>query len=66
MTGRTLCKALPVRLSYRIGCNFGSYGLSCKNVCGHCLDEQTCDHTNGTCLNGCDPGYFGDLCITGK
>lgn len=47
-------------------CKDGMYGEKCKNICGHCRNEGICHHNNGSCLNGCNPGYIGDLCKTGK
>lgn len=44
----------------------GTYGEGCNKTCGHCRDDEECYHTNGTCSNGCNPGYFGDLCMFGK
>ena len=49
-----------------LGCNNGTYGSECNNTCGHCVNDDVCIHTNGTCLNGCDSGYVGDLCKTSK
>ena len=49
-----------------LACENGTYGNDCNNTCGHCTDKGSCFHTNGTCLVGCDPGYVGELCKTGK
>ena len=35
-------------------------------MCGNCLNETQCNHINGSCMNGCDPGWEGDLCGNGK
>ncbi|XP_052695874.1 scavenger receptor class F member 2-like [Crassostrea angulata] len=43
-------------------CDKGSFGIGCKESCGHCLDVNQCSITNGTCLTGCVAGYKGDLC----
>nr|XP_022291075.1 uncharacterized protein LOC111102569 isoform X2 [Crassostrea virginica] len=45
-------------------CPKGTYGANCNNTCGHCLGQGRCQLTNGTCLNGCEPGYIGNLCET--
>ena len=45
-----------------IACDYGTYGQRCDKRCGYCLNKAYCFHTNGTCLNGCDPGYKGNLC----
>nr|XP_022304632.1 multiple epidermal growth factor-like domains protein 10 isoform X4 [Crassostrea virginica] len=43
-------------------CRHGQYGEACENVCGQCIDQSECHHVNGTCLNGCRPGYKGNHC----
>lgn len=43
-------------------CDGGTFGKECKNACGKCLEQHDCFHTNGTCLNGCAPGYQGIFC----
>lgn len=45
-----------------IACDDGTYGKECNSVCGNCINEEPCYHINGTCLNGCAPGYKGDQC----
>lgn len=47
-------------------CDRGSYGIECKETCGHCHDVSQCSNINGTCLTGCDAGFKGDLCKTRK
>lgn len=47
-------------------CDNGYYGNECNNTCGYCLDLSDCFHINGTCLNGCESGYIGDLCKSSK
>ena len=47
-------------------CDVGSYGFNCNNSCGNCLDNTTCEKIKGKCLNGCEPGWRGDVCLTGK
>lgn len=51
---------------WRVACAEGSYGVDCNLTCGHCLDVNQCSNINGTCLNGCDAGYQGDLCNNGE
>ena len=29
------------------------------------MDDQQCHHVNGTCLEGCDVGYEGEMCVDG-
>ncbi|XP_052694168.1 multiple epidermal growth factor-like domains protein 10 [Crassostrea angulata] len=46
------------------GCDSGSYGVDCNEICGNCLNESQCSNVNGTCFTGCNAGYEGDLCKT--
>ena len=45
-------------------CENGTYGLECMEMCGHCSNSSVCNNVNGTCLDGCDPGYTEHLCKT--
>ena len=47
---------------YFEACEKGTYGQNCDEKCGNCVDLDDCNRINGTCLNGCSPGYFGALC----
>ena len=49
-----------------LGCDNGTYGNDCNNTCGHCINDESCFHTNGSCLNGCDPGFTGNICQTSR
>lgn len=49
-----------------IACEEEKYGADCKEICGHCRDVKQCSYNNGTCLTGCDAGFKGNLCKTGK
>ena len=42
------------------------YGENCSRNCGHCLDNKTCHHINGRCVQGCNPGYVAPLCNIGN
>ncbi|XP_052271480.1 multiple epidermal growth factor-like domains protein 10 [Dreissena polymorpha] len=44
-------------------CNAGSWGEGCQETCGHCIG--TCNPQNGTCNQGCEPGYIGATCMDG-
>ena len=46
-------------------CTPGSFGYNCSSTCGHCLNNSSCEPANGTCLQGCDPGFKTPLCIVG-
>ena len=47
-------------------CDKGRYGQNCSNNCGFCSNKEQCDVINGTCMNGCDIGYWGDYCTQCK
>lgn len=47
-------------------CLNNTYGAGCLEICGQCLSEQQCNHINGTCTIGCEPGYYSDQCKIGK
>ena len=34
--------------------------------CGNCASGEVCNHVNGMCPSGCDPGWVGGLCSEGK
>lgn len=42
----------------------GTFGQSCIKGCGNCVHNEQCHHINGSCINGCDPGYDGTQCTT--
>ncbi|XP_025107092.1 fucolectin-like [Pomacea canaliculata] len=43
-------------------CEDGTYGTHCLQRCGHCKHNVTCHHINGTCFQGCAPGWTGNMC----
>lgn len=47
-------------------CPAGLYGEHCSNNCGNCLHNTNCHHVNGTCSEGCEPGYQEHNCTEGK
>ena len=51
---------------YILACSNQTYGYACIDTCGHCRNGADCHVVNGSCLTGCSPGYFGDLCKTRK
>lgn len=47
-------------------CSDRYYGPECSIKCvGHCKDNETCDHINGTCHKGCNVGWTGEKCDKG-
>ena len=48
-----------------IACESGTFGRECRELCGKCKGNYTCHHINGTCTEGCIPGYIGLQCDQG-
>lgn len=61
-----LTKIFFSKLETLADCEIGTYGVDCKESCGHCRDLTKCSYTNGTCFTGCIAGYQGALCKTGE
>lgn len=51
---------------HKKACEYGFYGVDCKEICGQCRDIDQCFHTNGTCLTGCVAGYQEQSCKTSE
>lgn len=49
-----------------VACNNKGYGEKCSTPCGNCLGLAQCHHLNGTCTDGCNPGYQGSACNDGR
>lgn len=47
-------------------CDGNLYGENCPMRCGHCVRSEQCHQINGTCMNGCDSGYQGSICMEGN
>ena len=45
-------------------CTDKTYGVNCKETCGHCKDQSTCAVTDGRCPTGCETWYISDVCKT--
>lgn len=52
--------------TYYLECKEGTYGDDCQHRCGSCINQSHCYYVNGTCFDGCGPGYLGDKCVDGK
>ena len=46
-------------------CGNGTFGQDCTEQCGECLRKEQCHHVDGSCANGCNPGYQGLMCTKG-
>lgn len=44
-------------------CDDYRFGKNCSKQCGHCYNNSSCHHINGTCVEGCDRGYQGTKCM---
>lgn len=50
---------------YSQECDSGKYGPGCILTCGACINNTPCHHFNGSCLQGCGPGYKEQKCDNG-
>ena len=48
-----------------IECDSGTFGRECREICGKCKGNNPCHHINGTCMEGCHPGFIGLHCDQG-
>lgn len=55
-------KMITVNRQFVSECDKGYYGQGCTTKCGKCFDQTDCSRFNGTCLQGCLPGYQRDTC----
>lgn len=62
---RTKMHIVNLYLMY-LECNQGTYGKDCQHRCGSCINQTHCHYVNGTCLEGCGPGYLGQRCDEGN
>ena len=54
-----------INTCYFSACSNGTYGGNCNMTCGHCVHDDVCNITDGSCPSGCDVGYQGDTCHEG-
>ena len=47
-------------------CTDGMFGEKCRFPCGHCYGDDTCNHVNGSCANGCASGWTSAICDESK
>lgn len=47
-------------------CDNRKYGDGCQKSCGQCVNKTQCDHVIGTCPQGCEVGYKGQICDQGQ
>ena len=43
-------------------CSNNTYGVECKELCGHCSNGEPCQHLDGSCPSGCNAGAYGVTC----
>ena len=46
-------------------CETNFYGPECSMSCGNCAGGEACNHIDGICLSGCEPGWVVGLCSQG-
>ena len=46
-------------------CAKGRYGKNCTGRCSANCVDGACDHVDGRCVQGCNPGYQGTTCSNG-
>lgn len=49
-----------------LDCLSGLYGKECNLNCSQFCHRKACYQTTGECVNGCEDGYIGGLCIIRK
>ncbi|XP_012937090.1 receptor-type tyrosine-protein phosphatase T [Aplysia californica] len=52
-----------ILVSILADCDPGYFGWKCRLQCGRCLGGAVCEPVNGTCRQGCAPGYYGEHCL---
>lgn len=58
--------SLNVLFFFSIECESNKYGPNCSSTCGHCKDGEPCSTVTGACNGGCEYGWVGKQCDTGK
>ncbi|KAK6961031.1 stabilin-2-like isoform X2, partial [Biomphalaria glabrata] len=43
-------------------CNDGYFGDTCDQACGRCAKNRFCLKLNGSCFDGCQPGFYPPVC----
>lgn len=52
-----------IRLVLHVACSLGRFGTGCQFPCsGNCINNDPCNHTNGSCDRGCAVRWSGPLC----
>lgn len=47
---------------FKTGCEPGSYGIGCYEICSWFCKTPNCDHISGACVDGCKTGWEGMRC----
>ncbi|GFR61714.1 multiple epidermal growth factor-like domains 6, partial [Elysia marginata] len=63
MVFRTFLQRLK-NITATLTCPTGKYGSKCSQTCNtNCAGlDDSCDHIDGTCTNGCEDGFLGEMC----
>lgn len=51
---------------FGLECESYKYGPNCSNTWGHCKGGKPCSAVTGACTGGCEYGWVGKQCDTGK
>ena len=51
--------------SFLQACANGDYGQDCLLTCGNCAGGVACNHIDGMCPSGCEPGWVVGTCSEG-
>ena len=49
-----------------IACESGKHDENCVEDCGNCKSGDVCDRVTGHCPDGCQAGWWTDMCKEGK
>ena len=68
MNNAPLMLMVTSMVSPKLACQAGRYGSGCSQTCSETCsgDNNACNQNDGACSQGCDPGYTGRVCQTGK
>lgn len=66
LTNYSIEVKIYVIIHYTTGCIDRMYGVDCSRKCGACVDNEACHYINGSCMKGCEKGYYGQQCDKGN
>lgn len=63
--GRFYERYISFYFFYTSECDMNMFGQNCRSKCGHCVNNETCNHIDGQCIKGCAIGFQWPKCNTG-